>query len=142
MKRNIGIITVLVGFGLIFKSFIFSSGSYPDRTFIGNISRMEVVLKKGKYVDYKYYDSDTGRVYYKEPKGPYEVRIAIPLKYPLFLSVVLILVGTGVKFNFRSRGIVQRQTPTSEVGGIHKKSVGFAKHQLPKSGDVRDLFVM
>ncbi len=116
MKRNIGIITVLVGFGLIFISFIFSSGSYPDRTFIGNISRMEVVLKKGKYVDYKYYDSDTGRVYYKEPKGPYEVRIAIPLKYPLFLSVVLILVGTGVKFNFRSRGIVQRQTPTSEVG--------------------------
>lgn len=124
MKRNIGIITVLVGFGLIFISFIFSSGSYPDRTFIGNISRMEVVLKKGKYVDYKYYDSDTGRVYvsntgrvyYKEPKGPYEGRIAIPLKYPLFLSVVLILVGTGVKFNFRSRGIVQRQTPTSEVG--------------------------
>lgn len=28
--------------------------------------------------------------------GHYEGRVAIPLKYPLSLSVVLILVGTGI----------------------------------------------
>ena len=95
MKRNKGIITILVGFGLLFTSFIFSSGSYPDETFIGNISHMEIVLKKGKFINYKSYISGTGKLHYK---GLYEGRVAIPLKYPLFLSVVLILVGTGVVF--------------------------------------------
>ena len=78
-----GIITILVGVGLLFISLFFSSGSNPRRDFLGNISVMEIVLDEGRYV------SGT---------GPYlnKGRVAIPLKYPLTLSVVLILLGTGV----------------------------------------------
>ena len=85
MKRNRGIITILVGVGLIFISIFFSSGSHPKRDFIGNISRMEIVLAKGEYV--------SGSGLYS---GHYRGRVAIPLKYPLSLSVVLILLGTGI----------------------------------------------
>lgn len=77
MKRNKGIITILAGVGLLFISFLFSSGSHPRRDFIGNISHMELVLVKGDVM------SGYGKV-------------AIPLKYPLSLSFVLILLGTGI----------------------------------------------
>lgn len=91
MKRNIGIITILVGVGLLFISIIFSSGYHPQLNFIGNISRMEIVLNKGKYVpDFDLHSKSTGHY------GHYEGGIAIPLKYPLSFSVVLILLGTGV----------------------------------------------
>jgi len=86
MKRNIGIITILVGVGLLFISIFFSSRYLPKLNFIGNISRMEIVLDKGEYV------SSTGL--YSD--GHYEGKVAIPLKYPLSLSVVLILLGTGI----------------------------------------------
>lgn len=86
MKRNKGIIAILVGVGLLFISIFFSSGSHPKLNFIGNISRMKIVLDKGNYV------SGTGLY----STGHYEGRIAIPLKYPLSLSVVLILLGTGI----------------------------------------------
>ncbi len=85
MKRNKGIITILVGVGLLFISIFFSSGSHPKRDFIGNISRMKIMLVKGEYI--------SGADIYS---GLYEGRVAIPLKYPLSLAVVLILIGTGI----------------------------------------------
>ena len=85
MKRNKGIITILLGVGLLFISILFSSGYHPKRNFIGNIPRMKIVLDKGEYV--------LGTGLYS---GHYEGRVAIPLKYPLSLSVVLILLGTGI----------------------------------------------
>ena len=85
MKRNKGIITILVGVGLLFISIFFSSGSHPKRDFIGNISRMKIMLVKGEYI--------SGADIYS---GHYEGRVAIPLKYPLSLAVVLILIGTGI----------------------------------------------
>ena len=86
--RNKGIITILVGIGVLLISIFFSSGSDPMFDFMGNISRMEIVLEEGKYV------SGTGLY----SSGHYEGRIAIPLKYPLSLSVLLILLGTGIVF--------------------------------------------
>jgi hypothetical protein len=77
MKKNKGVIAILVGIGLLFISIFFSSGSSSRYTFIGNISRMKIVLHRG-----------TGRYH--------EGRVAVPLKYPLSLSVVLILLGTGI----------------------------------------------
>lgn len=47
---------------------------------------MEIVLEEGKYV--------SGTDLYSF--GHYEGRVAIPLKYPLSLSVLLILLGTGI----------------------------------------------
>ncbi len=86
MNRNKGIIVILVGVGLFFISFFFSSGSHPKLDLIGNISQMEIVFSEGKYI------SGTG-IY---SIGHYEGRVAIPLKYPLSFSVVLILIGTGI----------------------------------------------
>ena len=85
MKRNKGIIIILVGVGILLISIFFSSGYHRKRNFIGSISRMEIVLDKGKYV------SGTGLY-----SGHYKGKIAIPLKYPLSLSVVLILFGAGI----------------------------------------------
>ena len=142
MKRNKGIITILVGFGLLFTSFIFSSGYSENRSFVGNIFQMEIVLDEGedefdrelfkedigKLVDYLYPDispndkasmiayslEDAGlrKTLMKEAKAKYieEHKIAIPLKYLLFLSVVLILVGTGVVFISKNK-----ETDTKKV---------------------------
>ena len=93
MKRNKGIIAILVGVGLLFISIFFSSGSHPKLNLLGNISRMEIVLDKGNYVfDKGNYVSGIDLL----STGHYEGRVAIPLKYPLSLSVVLILLGTGI----------------------------------------------
>jgi len=93
MNRNRGIIVILVGIGLLFISFFFSSGSHPKRSFLGNISRMEIVLDKGKYI------RGTGLY----PTGHHEGKVAIPLKYPLSLSVMLILLGTGIVLTSKNK---------------------------------------
>ena len=93
MERNRGIITILIGVGLLFISFVLSSGSQPKRDFLGNISKMEIVFVEGEYVTDPRFDD----LYAEKPlSGHYEGRVAIPLKYPLSLSVVLILLGTGI----------------------------------------------
>lgn len=96
MKRDKGIIAILVGIGLLFISIFFSSGYRPKLNFIGNVSRMEIVLDKGKYVS----GPDQYQYQYQYPytksTGHYEGRVSILLKYPLSLSVVLILFGTGI----------------------------------------------
>lgn len=93
MKRNKGIVAILVGVGLLFISIFFSSGSHPRSTLLGNISRMEIVFDEGRYVYAKgNYVSGIDLL----STGHYEGRVAIPLRYPLSLSVVLILLGTGI----------------------------------------------
>ena len=137
MKRNNGIITILVGVGILFISIFFSSGYLPKLNFIGNISRTEIVLKNGglygidkiindwsqdpefaalprerkqrivgNYFDTYVADDEFRRfepdkqariknnflAKYSEYKG----RVAIPLKYPLSLSVIFILLGTWI----------------------------------------------
>lgn len=92
MKRDKGIIAILVGIGLLFISIFFSSGYRPKLNFIGNVSRMEIVLDKGKYVS----GPDQYQYPYTKSTGHYEGRVSILLKYPLSLSVVLILFSTGI----------------------------------------------
>ena len=48
-KRNMGIIIILVGVGILFISIFFSSGYHSKRDFIGNMYRMEIVLDLGKW---------------------------------------------------------------------------------------------
>lgn len=93
MKRNMGIISILVGVGLLFISIFFSSGSQPNLNLLGNISRMEIVLNEGSYVfDKGNYVSGIELL----STGHHEGKIAIPIRYPLSLSVLLILLGTGI----------------------------------------------
>ncbi len=101
MKRNMGIIIILVGIGIILVSIFFSSGYRYKRDFLYNIYRMEIVLDFGKWKSF--FSSKKGQISNKElfaeldaiDKGEYG-KIAIPLKYPLTFSVVLILIGTGI----------------------------------------------
>ena len=93
MKRNKGIITILFGIGLLLTSILFSSGSDPKFNLFENISRIEIVLKEGEYVfDKGKFVSGIDLL----STGHYEGRVAIPLRYPLSFSVVLILIGTGI----------------------------------------------
>lgn len=114
--RNKGIITILVGIGILFISIFFSSGSHPKLDLMGNISRMEIVLEKGEYV------SGTGLF----SIGHYEGRVAIPLKYPLSLSALLILIGTGIVSLSKNKG-TSVQLPFDSGLGLfpsEKKSEG------------------
>lgn len=107
MKKHMGIITVLVGVGLLFISIFFSSGQLRFNisskkggysTGYGNAwhgtieaeTNFMIVLKEGKYVT-------------RQNKNHYEGEVYIPLKYPLSLSVVLILFGTGLVLVSRNK---------------------------------------
>lgn len=92
--RNKGIITILAGIAVLFISIFFSSGSHPKSDLIGKISQLEIVLEEGEYV------SGTGLF----SIGHYEGRISIPLKYPLSLSTLLILIGTGIVLLSKNKG--------------------------------------
>ena len=106
--RKIGIITILVGIGILFLSFIFSSGYDSKIGLIGSIPLMDVVLKKGELVPDPPKDEverrfpnqhneeleDIFREYV--PNHHYEGRVTIPLKYSLSLSVLFVLLGTGM----------------------------------------------
>jgi len=175
--RNVGIIAILVGVGVIFISIFFSSKYHPKLNLIGNIHRMEIVLDEGRKTkirgeakeiknsfDKDKYIKEVSKAFkslrekkvkdlsreikktkdfaenlklilqdyyikealeaskaiekkkvkdlseyfqekfkdYTEKRVEYEVkyitkgRVAIPLKYPLSLSVLFILLGTGI----------------------------------------------
>ena len=106
LLRKYGIITILVGVGILFISIFFSSGYHPKLNFIGNISRMEIVLKKRYYSSKKIAASDITSDEWEDlpMDGRVDIpsrvvrskMVAIPLKYPLSLSVIFILLGTGV----------------------------------------------
>ena len=111
MKRNMGIIIILVGIGIIPVSIFFSSGySQYDindghrRTIMENIYQMKTVLrsaemeaipnvlKEKKIKDWLKGNDKISLFKYHVKKK----EIAIPLKYMLAFSVVLILIGTGI----------------------------------------------
>ena len=106
LLRKYGIITILVGVGILFISIFFSSGYHPKLNFIGNISRMEIVLKERYYSSNKIAASDITSDEWEDlpMDGRVDIpssvvrskRVAIPLKYPLSLSVIFFLLGTGV----------------------------------------------
>lgn len=78
MKR--AIIVIAVGLVLILTTLVFSSGHVPQRTFLGNLQEMKIVIAEGEYV---------GQLF----SGHYEGRIAIPTKYPFILSVIVASIG-------------------------------------------------
>ena len=86
--RNVGIIAILVGVGVIFISIFFSSEYNSRRDLIDNIYRMEIVLDEGRKT------KKIGEGVFERYK--IEGKVAIPLKYPFSLSVLLILFGTGI----------------------------------------------
>ena len=98
MKRNAGILAILVGIGLALLSILFSTGSNPKMNLFGNLSQMEIVLAEGNYV----FDNDSAeKGSYKSgldllETGHYEGRVVVPLKFSLSVSVVLVLIGTGI----------------------------------------------
>ena len=97
MKRNMGIIVILAGVGIMLVSIFFSSGYRTKRDFISNMYRMEIVLDIGKWE--RFGSSKKGPISDEELFAEYDSigkKITIPLKYPLTFSVVLILFGTGI----------------------------------------------
>jgi len=111
MKRNMGMIIILVGVGALFISNFFSSGySKYDihdghrRTIMENIYQMKIVLRgaemkatpkvltKIEFKDSLEGDDNISLFKFHVKKK----EIAIPLKYMLAFSVVLILIGTGI----------------------------------------------
>lgn len=92
-KRH-GVISVLVGTGVLFLSVLFSTGSNSQLTVVGNIEEMRIVIKGGR----------SECIPNPAPNslicaGSYEIpEVSIPLRYMLSLSVVLILSGAGIIF--------------------------------------------
>lgn len=96
MKRDHGIIIILVGVGLLFISIFFSSGSYHKFDFMTNLQIMEVVLDKGTIVSQEEKKPKT-LLDAAFPDPPKRVgKVAIPLKYLLSMSVLLVLIGIGI----------------------------------------------
>ncbi|MCK9419100.1 MAG: hypothetical protein M0R70_06960 [Nitrospirae bacterium] len=87
--KNKGVIIILVGLGILFISFFFSSGYHAGLNIIGNIFRMEIVFRDTYSID---------------AAGNLISRIAIPLKYPLSFSGLLILSGTGIVLVAKNKG--------------------------------------
>ena len=92
MKRN-GIISILIGVGCFIVSILFSSGARPKLGVLANLPRMEIVIKEGTYIPSTEVDV-AGHKFYLA--GHYDGRVTIPLKIPLSLSVVIILIGSGM----------------------------------------------
>ena len=91
--RNVGIIAIIVGVGVIFISIFFSSKYHPKLNLIGNIHRMEIVLDEGRKT------KKIGEGVFERYK--IEGKVAIPLKYPFSLAVLLILFGIGIVLSKR-----------------------------------------
>ena len=109
-KRNQGIVLLLTGIGVLLISFLLASGYKQNRSLLNNIYHMEVVIAKGRY---KYIPP---RSRWELGKGYYEGRIAIPLKYSIVVSIVLILFGTGIilttRENIKLRSPVNKDNHT------------------------------
>ena len=92
MKRNVGIFMVLSGIGMLLVSIILSSGAHPKAGLLANFGRMVIVVDQGTWVPH-----DLHGVYpASTPRGHYEGSVESPSKYPISVSVVLILIGAGV----------------------------------------------
>lgn len=148
--RNKGIIAILVGIGILFLSFIFSSGYDSKVGLIGSISFMQVVLKEGELVpdlpkdaverrfQNQHYDTSplTEKPYvglfededYYIPNHHYEGRVTVPLKYSLSLSVLLVLLGTGMGLLSTTKGnsVLQTKSQTQQLRASPSTSVKYA----------------
>lgn len=82
--RTKGITIILLGVGILCLSILFSTGYIPSQKLVGNISRMEIVFKQGEVENFGLYQK-TG-----------DGKVSVPLKYPLSVAIVLILLGTGM----------------------------------------------
>lgn len=96
---EMGVILSLSGVCFLLLGLIFSSGGSPSLSFIQNIDHRSIVLSEGEFVpeEREYYPSPFGGTHSSVSKPSYvKGRVAIPLKYPLSISVLLILSGTGL----------------------------------------------
>lgn len=82
-----GLIAILVGVGMIMLSLFSVRYWHPAGGIINNIAQGEILLEKGT-------TRNVGTVW--DAKIVTEGRVAIPLKYPVGLSVIVILVGIGL----------------------------------------------
>lgn len=134
--RNKGIITILVGIGILFLSFIFSSGYDSKVGLIGSIPLMDVVLKEGELVPDHPKDAaerpyvglfeDEYDLYV--PNHHYEGRVTVPLKYSLSLSVLLVLLGTGMGLlsTTKEDSVLQTKSQTQQLRASPSTSVQYA----------------
>ena len=100
MKRNGSISLIMIGIAVVVLSLLFSSGYHPRLGFFGSIERMEVVLVKGTYRENIFHVLD------QTIPGVWEGRVSIPIRYPLAVSVLLIVFGTGSLFFSKKDSIV------------------------------------
>jgi len=77
-----GVIVTAIGVVLILFCFIFSSGSNSKLSFIQNISRMNIEITEGEYID----TGDVSTSYIEDG-------LEIPFKYPLFLAIIVTATG-------------------------------------------------
>lgn len=105
LKKRNGVILSILGVGVFIIGLTFSSGGYSTLSFIQNIQYRESVFIEGtlvpKKTETKRAESFFGKPSYTtevvEPSH-YEGRIAVPFKYIVTLSVILVLLGTGFIF--------------------------------------------
>jgi len=98
-NKKIGIILILSGVGIFFISILFSTGTTSTKfTMMKNLSRMEIVFREEIKERNIYNDDATIDPYEfylsrfdKEPQS----KIAIPTKYLLSFSIIIVLIGTG-----------------------------------------------
>ena len=98
MNRNFGIICLLTGIGFLTFSLLFSQGGNPNLGMIYNISKLEVVLKEGVFVEAqrRYHPEHGWGSELSKIPAHYEGRVAFPLKFSLAFSVLLVLIGSGM----------------------------------------------
>jgi len=102
--KNKGIILILLGIGILFISIFFSSGYNSRVDTIENIYHMTIILYEGELIlphpDLPQYtvvdlpaNTNSNELF---NIGHYEGGVNIPLKYPLSVSLILILFGAGI----------------------------------------------
>jgi hypothetical protein len=94
LTKNHGVISILAGIGILVIGVLFSTGSSPRQSIVGNLEQMRIVVKDSysQCLDPPLPISFTCKVIYQVPA------VSIPLKYVLSFSVILILFGTGLIF--------------------------------------------
>jgi hypothetical protein len=99
-----GILAVAAGSALMVLSLLFSSGYYPRRGVLGNLHTMEIAIVDGLYVP----GEGPGLL----SPGRYEGRVAIPTRWPVAVSSLVIIGGLAlISVDLTSR----RSTPNSRL---------------------------
>lgn len=102
MKKNIGVISILIGVGFLLISILFSSGYSSEAGFMQSLSYMEMVFIEGDYIKAEFgYQSGS---YQMITDGHYDGRVAIPLKYLVSISIIITLFGVGLTTLSKSNG--------------------------------------